>query len=334
MTTEVNQNLKTEYVQNSAQENKPTPSPLALLAATCSRIGPTSSEPTPPTITMSSTPTPVKNVPVASPQVVSVPVGLPQQISQQLLQQQGAQIVSAAAAAAGQNLAYNVMQPMQTVTVDGQEALFIPAMSLAGGQQPQQLFSPGQIIRAPGVLPTNLQTVQLSNGQSVAVRPTMPQVVQFPMQQTIPIQVPISSGNGQTIYQTIHFPVQLATAAVPNIIQAQHIMPQVASIITPSGQLQQVQIATSVAAPAQTPTSVSQSATVQSDVTTPLTFTGANGQQFTVIPATNLQQVRGTNIIQVPNIQTIPTVQNIPGMYLYMTQFHKNKVTKQVGAKK
>lgn len=63
----------------------------------------------------------------ASPQVVSVPVGLPQH----LLQQQGAQIVSAAAA--GQNIAYNVMQPMQTVTVDGQEALFIPAMSLAAG---------------------------------------------------------------------------------------------------------------------------------------------------------------------------------------------------------
>lgn len=77
---------------------------------------------------MTSTPTSVKNMPVASPQVVSVPVGLPQQISQQLLQQQGAQLVSAA----GQNLAYNVMQPMQTVTVDGQEALFIPAMSLAG----------------------------------------------------------------------------------------------------------------------------------------------------------------------------------------------------------
>lgn len=69
----------------------------------------------------------------AGPQVVSVPVGL----QQQLLQQQGAQIVSAAAAAAaaaaGQNIAYNVMQPMQAVTVDGQEALFIPAMSLAAG---------------------------------------------------------------------------------------------------------------------------------------------------------------------------------------------------------
>lgn len=89
---------------------------------------------------MTSTPTPVKGMSVAGvatsgPQVVSVPVGLPQQISQQLLQQQGAtaaQIVSAAAAA-GQNLTYNVMQPMQTVTVDGQEALFIPAMSLAAG---------------------------------------------------------------------------------------------------------------------------------------------------------------------------------------------------------
>lgn len=72
-------------------------------------------------------------------QIVSVPVGLPQQLQQQLLQQQAAagaaQLV--AAAAAGQNaaaaaaLGYNVLQPLQTVTVDGQEALFIPAMSLA-----------------------------------------------------------------------------------------------------------------------------------------------------------------------------------------------------------
>lgn len=75
-----------------------------------------------------------------------------------------------------------------------------------------------------------------------------------------------------------------ATAAVPNIIQAQHIMPQVASIITPSGQLQQVQIATSVAAPTQTPTSVSQAATVQSDITTPLTFTGMQLNLYFLLP--------------------------------------------------
>lgn len=87
-------------------------------------------------------------------------------------QQQGAQLVTAG----GQNLAYNVVQPMQTVTVDGQEALFIPAVpagqhqavQLAGGQT---LITPsGQIIRAPGVYPTSLlqnvsgQTVQMASG--------------------------------------------------------------------------------------------------------------------------------------------------------------------------
>lgn len=171
----------------------------------------------------------------------------------------------------------------------------------------------------------NIQTVQLSNGQSVQVRPSMPQVVQFPtMQQTIPVQVPISSANGQTIYQTIHFPVQVAT--LPNIIQTQSIVPQMASILTPNGQLQQVQIATSCATqPVQnsqaTTSSTPQTITVQSDTGGhPLTFTGANGQQFTVIPA-NMQQMRGTttnigNVIQIPNIQTLPTIQNIPGMYI------------------
>jgi hypothetical protein len=89
-----------------------------------------------------------------------------------LKQQQGAQLVSAG----GQNLTYNVVQPMQTVTVDGQEALFIPAMpagqhqavQLAGGQA---LIAPtGQIIRAPGIYPASVlqnisgQTVQMPNG--------------------------------------------------------------------------------------------------------------------------------------------------------------------------
>ena len=78
-------------------------------------------------------------------------------------QQQGAQLVTTGG--------YNVVQPMQAVTVDGQEALFIPAMpagqhqavQLAGGQA---LITPtGQIIRAPGVYPTSLvQNVQMSNG--------------------------------------------------------------------------------------------------------------------------------------------------------------------------
>ena len=62
---------------------------------------------------------------------------------------------------------------MQAVTVDGQEALFIPAqhqaVQLAGSQA---LITPtGQIIRAPGVYPTGLvQNVQMSNGMFVFSR--------------------------------------------------------------------------------------------------------------------------------------------------------------------
>jgi hypothetical protein len=64
-------------------------------------------------------------------------------------QAQSSQQLAAAAAAAG----YNV-HPMQTVTVDGQEAVFIPASALTsspgaqGGQQTQTLMTQsGQIIR-------------------------------------------------------------------------------------------------------------------------------------------------------------------------------------------
>lgn len=84
------------------------------------------------------------------------------------------------------------------------------------------------------------------------VRPAgggLPQLVQFPqMAQTIPIQVPISNGNGQTILQTIHVPLQSFASQIPGIqlqpqMQVISQMPQVANIITPSGQIQQVQLA-------------------------------------------------------------------------------------------
>lgn len=114
------------------------------------------------------------------------------------------------------------------------------------------------------------------SGQSVQVRP-----LQFPMQhlqQTVPVQVPVTASNGQTIYQTVHFPIQalsnvfnMPTAQmIPQITQVTYInlfyklilsavnnnldnhelnfyffkqIPQMAQIITPNGQIQQVQIA-------------------------------------------------------------------------------------------
>lgn len=87
---------------------------------------------------------------------------------------QGGQILQNAG-----NGMFQVVQPMQTVTVDGQEAIFIPNMSASAqlnGAQPiqiagQQAFitPTGQIIRAPGIVPANLlqnmgQTVQLPTG--------------------------------------------------------------------------------------------------------------------------------------------------------------------------
>lgn len=70
---------------------------------------------------------------------------------------------------------YQVVQPMQTVTVDGQEALFIPNMNAnqLNGAQPiqignQQAFltPSGQIIRAPTNIIQNMgQTVSLPTGK-------------------------------------------------------------------------------------------------------------------------------------------------------------------------
>lgn len=70
-------------------------------------------------------------------QVLSVPVAAgvtAQQLQQQILQQQAAAgAAQLVAAAAGQNLGYNIVQApagVQALSVDGQEAIFIPAMSL------------------------------------------------------------------------------------------------------------------------------------------------------------------------------------------------------------
>lgn len=84
---------------------------------------------------------------------------------------------------------FQVVQPMQTVTVDGQEALFIPNMGAQANQlngaQPiqignQQAFlTPnGQIIR-PGMMPANIlqnmgQTVSLPTGKFLCTVASVP----------------------------------------------------------------------------------------------------------------------------------------------------------------
>lgn len=93
-----------------------------------------------------------------------------QQIQQQQQQQQ--QVIQGGQIIQGPNGIFQVVQPMQTVTVDGQEALFIPNQ-LQNAQPVQQAFitPTGQIVRgpvmaAPGNFLHNMaQTVQLPNGE-------------------------------------------------------------------------------------------------------------------------------------------------------------------------
>uniref|UniRef100_A0A1B0BML4 C2H2-type domain-containing protein n=1 Tax=Glossina palpalis gambiensis TaxID=67801 RepID=A0A1B0BML4_9MUSC len=314
-----------------------------------------------------------------------------QQLPQQFVQAATAQAANQQAQQLPQNM-FQIVQPMQTVNIDGQEAIFIPNLNAQlttaqpvsiNGQQ-AYITPNGQIVRAPQAtaaptavqlqpaaqfiqgLGTNIQiptsvaaangllgnlnhpllasgaAIKLENGQTlqnIQIRPSGPgsasgptqlqQIVQFPhsiqqtqtvpqqstlQQTTVAVQVPIQTGvGGQTIYQTVHVPVQqLGTPGgmpTANLLSAQPLpMPQIipqftqiAQIVTPNGQIQQVQLA-------------------------PL---NALGQQVTVIPAQQLQQLQrppppptntqvqpAHNLIQlqqIPGLQALP-IQNIPGI--------------------
>ncbi|XP_045613564.1 transcription factor Sp4 isoform X2 [Procambarus clarkii] len=163
---------------------------------------------------------------------------------------------------------YSVMPQaqMQTVTIDGQEAIYIPAsvqhapatqqIQIAGNQA---IFTPtGQIIRAQNII-QNVQSVgqvgtpitvggvrtatgtaTAGGGQATATQAQVSQMATQVMQSgvagmpqaTIPVQIPISTAGGQTVLQTIPFPVQIPV--LPNMVQANgqtlQVMPQLAQV--------------------------------------------------------------------------------------------------------
>lgn len=139
------------------------------------------------------------------------------------------------------NIQYSIIQPqqLQTISIDGQEAIFIPASSI-GGQQIQignQILSPTNqtIVRSQNnqqqtqMIQQNVQFAQMPSGQVVQRGGNVVQTLQLPMnavQQSIPIQIPISTANGQTVYQTIHLPISaLQQLGVGNQVTAQ-VVPQ------------------------------------------------------------------------------------------------------------
>lgn len=109
-------------------------------------------------------------------QIIQIKPNDQMQQQQHQQQQQVQQIIQGGQIIQGPNGGiFQVVQPMQTVSIDGQEALFIPNQLQNAGQQIQQAYitPSGQIVRAPVMAsPGNFlqhmgqaQTVQLPNGK-------------------------------------------------------------------------------------------------------------------------------------------------------------------------
>lgn len=254
MVTLVIKRSNEDYVMptSSTQDNN-QPSPLALLAATCSKIGaPQEDGLNNPNNTqqvriIGSNPVSNPNEIVATQNWVQVPgVVDPSKPTAQgtaltsapLIAQQSPQLI--ASTGPGGNITYNVIPPFQTFSLEGQEAIFIPAnASNANGGQAllagnQTILTPsGQLVRAtqgiPGanIIPNNVgfmgnvlnlngNLVNLAGMQNMSIRQPVMQTLQLPLSQLQQlsnfIQIPVSSATGQTTFQTMQIPIQAFSA--------------------------------------------------------------------------------------------------------------------------
>ncbi|KAF9413206.1 hypothetical protein HW555_008486 [Spodoptera exigua] len=239
----------------------------------------------------------------------------------------------------GSNISLAGLQANQAITIPTSQAISIPtsqAISIpcsSAAVTPGDKQTNGKDTKAPGS----------PNGQGagggIAVRGGVGGMGM------VPVQVPVSVANGHTVYQTVHLPVH-APQHLQIIPQCKH-SHKMASVLTPSGQIQQIQIASLAnvqgggaqggGAAGQAPATITLQAVsnpMQADAgnlqqqqpsQTIITSTPA-GQQVTVIPASG--NVRAANIVQVPAlgvgglggaVQLVPAL-GIPGVQLAQLQ--------------
>ncbi|KAI9584511.1 hypothetical protein GQX74_006406 [Glossina fuscipes] len=181
---------------------------------------------------------------VRAPQATAGPTAVQLQPAAQFIQGLGTNIQIPTSVAAANGLLGNLNHPLLASGA---------AIKLENGQTLQNIqIRPSGPGSASG--PTQLQQI-VQFPHSIQQTQTVPQ--QSTLQQTtVAVQVPIQTGvGGQTIYQTVHVPVQqLGTPGgmpTANLLSAQPLpMPQIipqftqiAQIVTPNGQIQQVQLA-------------------------------------------------------------------------------------------
>ncbi|XP_047041944.1 transcription factor Sp2-like isoform X1 [Helicoverpa zea] len=130
----------------------------------------------------------------------------------------------------GSNISLPGLQANQTITIPTSQAISIPCSS--AGVTPADKQANGKDNKPP----------TSPNGQGgsggIAVRGGVGGMGM------VPVQVPVSVANGHTVYQTVHLPVHAPQhlQIIPQLQQMQA-QPQMASVLTPSGQIQQIQIA-------------------------------------------------------------------------------------------
>nr|AVT42514.1 zinc finger transcription factor Sp1-4 [Tanystylum orbiculare] len=390
MTTVAVTNKQQEYIvpENQAQGNSPPP--LALLAATCSKIG-SSGKYSAQRKENSAVVVPKgaeNNSVVGQVIVVNHPrdiINFQQQtvnqlfpirqaiatqegdvgnqqvvnfkgqqvIPSQILSQPQQIITAQTSTNAAGGVAYNVIPApqVQTLTVDGHEAIFIHAQSTGNNNQAIQIAPAGTqaILTANGQTLIRAQAVPQPQTNASNVLQNIAQIASASnvVAQSIPVQVPVSAANGQTVYQTIQVPIQtlqLANAGggnqavqaqvIPQLAQAAQIQPQQLAQMTSQGYIQAipagataVQVASQQNGTSSSPTvsnASSQSATAVTDSNNQASQVTASSATTTQVTSTNQPQMvqigpnqMGQIIGQVANAASILT--QTPGGAIQIT---------------